>query len=155
MSDKIIPLHRLPPGAPYWEVGGLVEKTKVTFSIYGDDLDPLEITRIIRREPTRAHRRGEPSPGSEGKRHHKSGAWLLTVEVKEPEGPEAATEKLLDLLPSDEGLWQRLSKQYDLRVSYGIFFSGVNKGFGLSADLQRRLAKYHASLEFDLYATDP
>ncbi|MDJ0951106.1 MAG: DUF4279 domain-containing protein [Alphaproteobacteria bacterium] len=152
MSDKIVPLHRLPPGAPYWEVGGLVDRTEVTLALHGDDLDPPEITRRIGREPTHAHRRGEPSEGPKVKIPYKSGAWLLTVDVEAPEGPEEATEELLDLLPDDQGLWQELSERYDMYFSYGIFFDGVNRGFTLSADLQRRLATYHADLSFDLYS---
>ena len=153
MADKVIPLHCLRPGEPYFETGGLVERTVVTLALYGDDLDPPEITRIIGCEPTHAHRRSEPRAGHEFKNPYKSGAWLLTVKMEKPQGPEEATERLLDLVPGDERVWKDLSERFELRISYGIFFSGMNRGFALSHNVQKRLVKYHAKLDFDLGRT--
>ena len=101
-----------------------------------------------------AHRRGEPRPGPKFKIPYSSGAWLLAVEAEKPSGPDEATEQLLDLLPNDEQLWKKLSERYDLSISYGIFFKGWNRGFTLSRELQQRLVKFHARLDFDLYADE-
>lgn len=154
MAHDVVPLHGLREGEPVLEEGGLVERTMVTLGLHGDDLDPSEITRMIGREPTSAHRRGEPRPGPKFKNPYRSGAWLLSVEVEKPSEPDEATERLLDLLPSDEKLWKKLSERYDLSISYGIFFKGWNRGFALSRELQQRLVKYHARLDFDLYADE-
>lgn len=150
-SNNIVPLHGLRRGEPVWETGGLVEKTKVTLRLMGDDLNPHEITQILGLEPTHAHRRGEPRAGPDFKAPYGSGAWLLTVEVLKPEGPNKATERLVDLLPNDPKLWIELASRYDLSISYGIFFQGWNRGFDLSHGLLLRLALFQARLEFDLY----
>ncbi len=152
MPGDVVPLHGLRAGEPVLEAGGLVEKTKVSLALFGDALDPPEITRMIGREPSHAHRRGEPGPGPQYKIPYSSGAWLLSVEVVRPEGPDDATERLLDLLPSDERLWKDLSARYDLSFSYGVFFRGWNRGFTLSPRVLQRLVTYRARLDFDLYA---
>jgi len=154
MPGNVVPLHGLRAGEPVLEGGGLVEKTKVSLALFGGDLDPPEITRMIGREPTHAHRRGEARPGPQYKVPYSSGAWLFSVEVERPEGPDEATERLLDLLPSDERLWKDLSARYDLSFSYGVFFRGWSRGFTLSHRLLQRLVTYRARLDFDLYADE-
>jgi predicted RNA binding protein YcfA (HicA-like mRNA interferase family) len=42
------------------EAGDLVDETRFTRGIHGEDLDPDEISRLLGYAPTSAHRRGEP-----------------------------------------------------------------------------------------------
>ena len=39
MTENGIPLHSLRPREPTWETDGLVDRTKVTLALYGDELD--------------------------------------------------------------------------------------------------------------------
>lgn len=74
------------------EAGGLVDGSRLTLGIHGDDLDPDEISRMLGCAPTSAHRRGDPRrPGPPWP----SGAWLLSVEAKSPTGPEELVDLLL------------------------------------------------------------
>lgn len=153
MSKKAVPLHRHPPNEPLLETGGLVERTVVTLAIYGDELDPKKITQLLGLKPTHSHRRGESKPGSE-QMISAPGSWRFTLKGARPDGPEELTEKLLEFLPHEGVDWELLSEQYDIRLSYGIFFTGWNRGFALSSRLLQRLAEYHAELDFDLYCED-
>src|SRR5687768_1292661 len=91
-------------------VGGVVDETRLTLSVHGDDLDPDEISRILGCAPSRSHRRGELRPYS-GLPWPQS-AWLLTVEGLAPIQPEHVLLPLLDRLPDDPAIWDSLRAQY-------------------------------------------
>jgi hypothetical protein len=91
--DDIIPIRK---PEIVGEAGGLVDESRLTLAIYGDELDPDEISRLLGCAPTRARRRGDarrsgpPWP---------QGAWLFSVEGKSPTGP--------DVKPLQRGLMVR------------------------------------------------
>jgi hypothetical protein len=131
------------------EVGGLVDSSRLTLGIHGEDLDPDEISRLLGCAPSRAHRRGDARrrgpPWS-------TGAWLLSVEGQSPTGPEELVHLLLARLPADDGIWADLRSRFRLRLGFGIFTERWNRGFDLSADAVRRINALGAGLGFDIYA---
>lgn len=137
-------------------VGGLVDEASVSLCIYGDDLDPEEVSRILGVTPTRAHRKGEPmrsrsSHAPQGATH-RTGAWILGVRGQAPREPEELTTALLDQLPEDETVWAGLATHYRISLRYGLFMEAWNRGFALSPGLVARIARMHAQLDFDIYA---
>jgi hypothetical protein len=154
-DDNVIPFP-----SQWIDIGGPIESAKASLSIYGEDLDPDEITRVLGLVPTHSHRRGDRrGPNSPPA---KVGFWGYEVDSAEPN--EAAGERpdpadlvlgrLLDRLPSDPALWARLGQQYQMRIFFCIAFKGYNKGFGLSARNIQRAAVLGVPLDFDLYADD-
>lgn len=131
-------------------VGGLVDETGVCLAIYGEDLHPEHLTAILGCSPSSSHRRGERrQPNSPP---HKHGAWLLEVRGMAPEGPEELVTKLLDQLPDDEAIWQKLSELYDVQLRFAFHMTGWNRGFDLAAGLVAKVARLHAKVCFDIYA---
>ena len=57
-------------------------KAFVTLRFAGDDLDPAEISAILRIEPTRAHRKGEVflAGSHAGKLRGRTGMWFLATD---------------------------------------------------------------------------
>jgi hypothetical protein len=151
-DDNVVPFP-----SRWIEIGGPIESARASLSIYGEDLEPNEITRILGLAPTHGHRRGD-------RRGPKSppatmGFWGYGVDSKAPD--EAAGDpadlvlgRLLDRLPSDPALWARLVQQYRVRIFFCIGFEGYNQGFGLSARNIQRAAALGVPLDFDLYASD-
>ncbi len=133
-------------------VGGLVDKVVFTLALYGENMDPEEVTRALGLQPTEAHRRGERRRPTSVP--YKTGAWLLSAESESPVEPEIVASTLLARLPRDDGLWLALSAAYDIRFTLGIFTTGWNRGFDLSNSTMRRISELGASVGFDLYA-DP
>jgi hypothetical protein len=131
------------------EVGGLVDRCRLTLGIYSENLDPDEISRLLGCAPSRAHRRGDARRS--GPPWHE-GAWLLSVEGKSPTGPDELVRLLLARLPVDDGLWADLRSRFRLRLGFGIFTERWNRGFELSADAVRRINTLGAGLGFDIYA---
>jgi len=132
------------------EVGGPVDECGVCLAIYGEDLDPDELTALLDCQPTHAHRRGDrKGPRSAP---FKQGAWLLERRGEPPDTADTLTRRILQSVPADPALWSQLSDRFVIQMRYGIHMSGWNQGLGLSADLVAWIARLHASLEFDIYA---
>jgi hypothetical protein len=130
-------------------VGGAVDKTDVCLAVYGEDLDPADVTRVLGCEPTSAHRRGDRMKRGTLRR---TGAWLLSV--RGTVSPEEVTVALLDRLPADEEMWRDLARRYDLQLRYGLFLDRWNRGVTLSPTLVFRIARLHAVVGFDIYGPD-
>ncbi len=146
MPDKIIQFPRQAIG----EAGGLVDETSVAVAVYGEDLDPIEITRILGCEPTSAHRRGERLSDKTSPSPH--GAWLLVVRGMAPVEPEELTSSLLQRIPEDESIWIDLAARYDLELRFAFHMNAYSRGFDLSPELIHRIARLHATVGFDIFA---
>ena len=130
------------------EVGGLPDETGVALCLYGDDLDPDTVTRVLCCEPTRAGQKGERS----GKRSPRpTGAWILEVRG-ESEDPETLTAHLLNRLPNDVETWSQLTAKFDVKLCYGIHLETWNRGFELSPAIVTTLGRLGVRIGFDIYA---
>ena len=134
------------------QVGGLVDETRVTLGIYGPDIDPTEISTLLGCAPTRSHRRGDLR--RDGTSAWSQGAWLLSVEGKAPNGPNELIELLAGRLPTDSAIWAQLRAKYIVRISFGLFIGGWNRGFEFSPASVGRLAEIGAPVGVDIYADD-
>jgi len=131
------------------EVGGPVDELSVTLAIYGEDLEPLEIEKILDVTPTSAHRRGDRKPrGPE----FKEGAYVVAVRATSPEEVGRVLDDLLGQVPDSDGVWETLGTRYRVQVRFAAHIGSWNRGFGISAAQVRRLARMKAELEFDIYA---
>ena len=135
-------------------VGGPVDELQVTLALYGEDLDPVEISGLLGCQSTSSHRRGETRIGKKtGQRIvYMQGAWFLSVEGRAPRSADELTSELVEMVSADESVWLDLGRRFDIQMRYGIFAEAWNRGFGLSREVVRRVARICASLEFDIYA---
>lgn len=164
MTDKVNDISAAPAAADknsdeprrLITVGGLIDETRVSLCIYGDDLVPEEISQLLGSVPTHAHRKGDPiksrNPRALKTGTRKTGAWILRVAGKAPKEPEELTMALLNQLPEDDFVWAELSARHDIRLNYGLFIDAWNRGFDLSPELTARIARLRAGMGFDIYA---
>jgi hypothetical protein len=144
--ENVVPLYET-----LAEAGGPPDECGVTLGIQGDDLDPDEITRLLGVPPTFSHRRGERlKPQSRAPFRH--GAWFLEQRGRAPLQPDELTKALLDQLPTAPQCWRSIRERFEIRLVYGVHFSGWNKGFDLPGVLVARIAAIGATMGFDLYA---
>lgn len=146
-EDDIIPIRR---PEILVTVGGMVDETRLTLSVHGEDLDPDEVTKLLSCSPSSSHRRGDLRPRS-GTPWPK-GAWLLSVEGKAPVEPDHLLASLLDQLPSDPSVWENLRTRYSVGLGFGLFQGAWNRGFDLSPGVLSKLAALGLGLGFDIYA---
>jgi hypothetical protein len=131
-----------------FRVGGVVDETSVTLGVYGEDLDPGQVTGLLGCEPTRAHRRGDPMKRGGARQ---KGAWLLSLRGRG--SPEELTVALLDRLPAED-VWLDLAGRHDVQLRYGLFLERWNRGLDLSPTLVARISRLHAVVIFDIYGPD-
>lgn len=146
-DEDIIPIRKPEIVATF---GGLIDETRLTVSVHGDDLDPEEVTRILGCMPSRSHRRGDLRPRNVPP--WPKGAWLLSVEGKAPVEPEHLLSSLLDRLPSDPLVWENLRRRYSVALGFGLFQGAWNRGFDLSPAALARVVALGLGLGFDIYA---
>lgn len=146
MKDEITPIRK---EEILTEVGGLVDESRATLALYGDDLDPDGVSKMLGCAPSHAHRKGDRRGGTAVP--FSSGAWLLTVETKAPKGPDAAIATLLARFPETPEFWRPVLDKFSVSIRVGIHTCGWNRGFGLPADIVARVGRIGVPIDFDLY----
>jgi hypothetical protein len=145
MSDAKVISFR---GRVVGTVGGVVDESSATLCIYGETLEPDELSRLLGTQPTEAFRRGSrQGPRSPVRRH---GAWLLCVEGRAPRGPEDHIRELLMRPPAAPEVWNRIQEQYRTRIFVGICLSAWNRRFSPSPALLARIAAMGLEIDFDI-----
>jgi hypothetical protein len=146
-------ISRKPPsGAPEGTVwfGGPVDRWKVGLRVYGEELDPDQISALLGCHPSSAQRKGNPFP--------KEGRWILDIdsrECTENDDVDDGIRMLLERLPSDSGVWVSLTSTYAVDVFCGLFLASSNRGFGISAEVSRLLSDRNLEIGFDVYFDFP
>ena len=148
-SDNVIPFPQ--QGV---NIGGPIDDASVSLCLYGDDLDPDALTRLLGLAPTHSPRKGEPRK-KPGLPPFPQGAWIHKVERRTgPGAVDLALGCLLDQLPADPALWAALAERHEVRLSLSVSFEGWNKGFTLGPRTLQRVAALGVRLDVDLYASD-
>lgn len=130
-------------------VGGPVDEAQPTLCVYGDDLDPDDVTRLLGSPPSRSHRKGDVL-GSKGARA-RTGAWLLESSSPASGDLEARILELLTHVTTDAEAWRQLSQGRTVRMSCMLTLREWSRGLSLSADLLADLANRRVELDFSIY----
>lgn len=138
-----------PLGRVIAQVGGTVDESSAALCIYGDDLDPDDVSARLGIQPTRAFRKGERRNHSPPTRH---GAWILEVRGETPTGPDDHLRELLAQVTVAPDVWQTLLRDFELRLSCAVHTTGWNRGFALRPATLAKIADLGIELDFDLYA---
>lgn len=141
-----------PVGELIWIGGGPVGKVSAGLRIWGDDLDPDEITRLLGCEPTRTRRKGEEVRGKCSTRTAWTGSWHLKSDLPRSAELAAHISALLDRTTDDPTTWAALGSRYRVDVFCGLFLTAWNQGLELPPDLLRRLGERGITLGIDVYA---
>jgi hypothetical protein len=126
----------------------------VSFRIMGRVLDPDALSRILRIEPSEAHRKGDARPASAGRDYapFSEGLWCLNSELSEDRPLEEHLEALLTRIAvhkKDLAALKRKGCRQDIFI--GSFANDANLGFTLSAETLSRLHELGIEVNFDLY----
>src|ERR1043165_9657128 len=102
--------------------GGSIDRVKVSLRVFGEKLDPNEISRILRCEPTSQTKKGEVIVGPLARQRIASfGRWLLDSVEDEGMDLEEQIFKLLSRVSSDLEIWKELTKKYKVDLFCGLF----------------------------------
>jgi hypothetical protein len=85
----------------------------------GEDLDPDEVTALLRCPPTIAQRKGDPWSARYRQRQRTRGAWILETALARETEVEAHITHLLDQVSTDLAVWQQINTRYFSRLFCG------------------------------------
>jgi len=134
------------------DTNSLIDELSATLGVYGEELEPEEIARILGVAPSRTVRRGDRDRRGRASPH---GAYLLTRTAESPERVIQVVDELLDLLPDSEEVWAALKSCYTLQLRLGASTYRVYAGFGLSPAQIGRLARMQVEVEISIYVMRP
>jgi hypothetical protein len=125
------------------------DEVAVALCIYGDELDPSDVTSLLGINPTHAHRRGDAS----GPRSvpFKKGAWILELRRSEPIDLDVLYSELLAPLPAEQAIWASLAQKYELRLDFAVH-TDAGCGFYLSPETFALMSSRHCAFNISIYA---
>lgn len=128
------------------------EECEVSLVLFGADLEPTAVTRLLGCEPTDAVRVGDPLPPRDGKERRATvGFWRLVVTGKPPKLPGDLALDLLDRLSADAEVWASLERDHQVQIRFAFVVGTLTGCFELDPAAARRLAATGATLAFHFY----
>jgi len=128
-------------------------RTYASVCVYGDDLDPDELTRALGVPPSRSARRGDPLRRG---RTVPRGFWILTtrdtVSTADPKDSSAHLRALAQWPGLDQAVLAALHERYLVRVFVFWALQDGNGGPELMPDALAWLVRIGAELHVDVYA---
>ena len=138
-------------------IGGPIDRAHVSLIVYGDDLDPAEVTAFVGLEPTKSHRKGDPTPSTHRnpRLRYRTGMWMLDSPLPSGADVEDHLERLLDQIEPRSAAFHRLQDQgFDVMLSLGLFLDRLNRGAELAARTVRRIGAFGVRLSLDIYCCE-
>ena len=132
--------------------GGEIDAGEFCLRISSNDLDPEEITGLLRLEPTESHRRGD----SFGKHGHtyKFGQWRFSTARLDFHAGRSCEECFDDFmrgLPGDLAVWERIAGRHEAEVYISLWMRTWNRDFDISSFAIGELARRKLRLHVDTY----
>ena len=122
--------------------------------IFGETLQPDEITRLLGSPPTKSRLKGDVRYRSKEGRETiaKEGMWLLSATDCEPEDVNGQVMEILGKLTDDLGVWNSLSRSFDIDLSFGWFMQESNEGLEITPATLAALSARGIRVGIDVYA---
>ena len=129
-----------------------LNKSSATLRIFGDSLDPDEVSRILGCAPTRAHVKGQIRHKSTV---HKTGGWLLEATDQVPGDLDGQVTELFSRVKKDIAVWVALARENEIDLFCGFFMDETDAGLEISADTMKLLSERGIKLGICIYAPTP
>lgn len=131
---------------------GQFDRSAACLRLFGDDIDPGEITALLACEPSVAECRGEIIRYASGReRTAKCGQWRLEAADNKPEDLVSQIRWLLGQVTNNLEVWQRLGKMCEINIFCGLFMASGNDGLLLPPDIMFMLGERGILLDLDVY----
>lgn len=128
-----------------------IARVSVSLRVFGDALEPDEVSALLGCPPTRFHRKGDKS-SKNGSTPERTGAWILDSLLSEKTEIEEHVEALLAPISNDTDEWANLTSRFSASILCSVFLDQYNEGFELSPRLALSLADRGLVIAFDIYS---
>ncbi len=130
-------------------------RSKASLRIFGDDLNPDEVSHLLGCVPTEAWTKGQVKVFQSGREVvRKSGAWFLRAATAEPENLDGQVAELMARMSSDLDIWSTVTQKYKVDLFCGWFLEDSNEGVSVAAHTLRLLGERGIQLSLDIYGPD-
>jgi len=135
----------------------VLARSLATLRIFGDDLVPDEISKLLCGNPTWSASKGDTTPSNSpgGVRVARTGSWRLQAKESKPENINGQVEEILGQLTSDLGIWRALTSRFDVDLFCGWFLERSNEGVSLSPATLMSLGVRGIEMDIDIYGASP
>ena len=123
-------------------------KTAASLRVFGEALEPNEVTRLLGHEPTEAWEKG--APGYQG-RPRSQGMWILESRARSDTGLEEQLRDLLSSISESIQVWESLVARFDCDIFVGAWMESDNAVFSLGPEILLEMGKRGLVLSADLY----
>jgi len=134
---------------------GRLESTVVSLRIFGEDLDPDELTAMLGTSPTAAFRKGDPRSTRPGSPPRPEGSWHLKSERASPGDLDSQIRDLLARTTKDPTVWRRIHDRFRADLFAGLFMTSANDGLTLTPDTLSAASVRGLAIGLDIYDSIP
>jgi hypothetical protein len=131
-----------------------IGRVRASLRVFGESLDPDEVSALLGRPPTRQHRKGDKIEGKGGYAVEPTGAWILDSPLSEKIELEEHIEVMLASLSNDMDEWSSLTDRFSASILCSLFLDQYNEGFELSPRIAQALSERGLVAAFDIYSGD-
>ncbi|KQZ72762.1 hypothetical protein ASE06_09785 [Sphingopyxis sp. Root214] len=125
---------------------------KVSLWFIGDTLDPDELAQRLGQPSDYQCRKGEVYRSKDGQEMvARTGRFQLTTGWRPGEPMERLITELLEKVPDDDSVWERINTEMTSEIVCGAIMDSVNEETVLSADTLLALGRRGLSLNLDIY----
>ena len=131
-----------------------IGRVRASLRVFGEALDPDEVSALLGRPPSRQHRKGDEVVGKGGDAVEPTGAWILDSPLSEKVELEEHIEVMFGSLSNDMDEWSSLTDRFSASIQCSLFLDQYNEGFELSPRITQALAERGLVAAFDIYSGD-
>jgi hypothetical protein len=130
-----------------------ISQSDATLIIGGDDLIPVQITKLLGCEPDFSHAKNDEVKinNTGNTRIANTGMWQIRTKRLNPENLDAQISEIFNKLSPDMSIWKSLNNKYKINLFCGIFMKEGNEGMSISPVSLKILSDRGVRLDLDIY----
>jgi len=123
--------------------------------VFGDDLDPEGVSRLLAATPSSSYRKGDVEVSSAGRRNvRRTGMWCLEASGGAHDSLQNQVSRILSGLASDLEIWRSLQQRFQIDMYCGFFMGESSEELEISAAVMGLLAERGILLAVCMYGPD-
>ncbi|MER8365193.1 DUF4279 domain-containing protein [Mesorhizobium sp. M0991] len=134
-----------------------IAQSSAGLRLFGDDLDPVELSRLLGGKPTYAIKKGDlhTYPPNRPPRIARTGSWRLSSEYDKGDQLDRQIVDILKALTLDLAVWADLARRFKVDMFCGVWLDEENQGLGLAPGTLQMLGDRGIELNLDIYYEPP
>ena len=126
-----------------------IARVSVSLRVFGDGLEPDEVSALLGCQPSRFHRKGDGRPQGDPS-IEPTGAWILESLLPETAEIEDHVESLLSQISNDGDEWANLTTRFSASILCTLLIDQYGGVFELSPRLAEWMAERGLVIAFEL-----